>query len=537
MLFFFLKKFKGIMLISGLLSVFTAAASLGLFHVVGEYGEQGFSLTTGGIYLGLLTFLLCSSMLASYALSFFTSRSIHGVRHSLVTRILGSKFTTLEKAGRSRLYNVLTNDVNAISNALAEMPAFIYNALLMIACFGYLIYLSPIVFAIVISTVVVAGVFTSVIMKRISKDAFALRSRQDEVFEGYKGLLEGSKQLALSSFRKKHYLANVLNPQLDNLKESERRYGFSWDINRNISQSLIFLVLGAVIIVSQTMQSSHLVMSYLLILTYLAGPFGYVMGLWQSIIRAKVSLQKIESLQLDDQMYSNCEISHEQPDMHWDCIHFADIGFKYTESAEQFTLERINFSLKKGEVVFVTGGNGSGKSTFMHILLGLYKPTSGQILLDGEPVTEATISQYMNKMAIVLPDFYLYKSLVGKNGQEVDREKVNDMLRRFDLDQKVVLDEYGYESVSFSMGQRKRLALISAILEDKEIYVLDEWAADQDPHFRHVFYTQIIPWLKSQGKTIVAVTHDDKYFDCADHQIKFDLGNMEEVNRQLTSAA
>jgi putative ATP-binding cassette transporter len=87
------------------------------------------------------------------------------------------------------------------------------------------------------------------------------------------------------------------------------------------------------------------------------------------------------------------------------------------------------------------------------------------------------------------------------------------------------------------MGQRKRLALISAILEDKEIYVLDEWAADQDPHFRHVFYTQIIPWLKSKGKTIVAVTHDDKYFDCADHQLKFDLGNMEEVRSERFSAA
>lgn len=537
MLFFFLKKFKGIMLTSGFLSVFTAVASLGLFHVVGEYGEEGFSLKTGGIYLGLLAFLLCSSMLASYALSFFTSRSIHGVRHSLVSRILGSRFTTLEKAGRSKLYNVLTNDVNAISNALAEMPAFIYNALLMLACFGYLIYLSPIVFAIVISTVVVAGVFTSFIMKRISRDAFAMRSRQDEIFEGYKGLLEGSKQLALNPFRKEHYLNHVLTPQLDSLKESERRYGFSWDINRNISQSLIFLILGAVIIVSQMMESSHLVMSYLLILTYLAGPFGYVMGLWQSIIRAKVSLQKIESLKLDDKMFPVSEKSREHPESNWERIDFESVGFKYSESGEQFTLEPINFSLNKGDVVFVTGGNGSGKSTFMHILLGLYKPTSGSILLDGEPVTSNNVSLYMNKMAIVLPDFYLYKSLLGKNGEDVDQEKVKDMLRRFDLDQKVALDEYGYESVKYSMGQRKRLALISAILEDKEIYVLDEWAADQDPHFRHVFYTQIIPWLKSKGKTIVAVTHDDKYFDCADHQLKFDLGNMEEVRRERFSAA
>lgn len=529
MLLFFLKKFRGIMLISGFLSVFTALASLGLFHLVGENGEKGFDLSTGVLYAGLLLFLLCSSMLASYALSFFTSRSIQGVRQSLVKRILGSKFTTLEKAGRAKLYNVLTNDVNAISNALAEMPAFIYNALLMVACFGYLIYLSPLVFLILISTVVVAGFFASGIMKRISKDAVKLRARQDDVFEGYKGLLEGSKQLALNNNRKQHYLEKELDPQLEELKESERRYGFSWDINRNISQSLIFLILGAVIVVSQFMQTSHLVMSYLLILTYLAGPFSYVMGLWQSIVRAKVSLQKIESLQLDEALPEPA-LTAEQAELdQWQSIHFNQVGFQYTESDEQFALQPVDLTLNKGEVVFVTGGNGSGKSTFMHVLLGLYKPTSGQILIDDQQVSETNVSDYMEKMAIVLPDFYLYKSLLGKAGQECDPEKVQSLLERFDLIDKVAVDQYGYQSVSFSMGQRKRLALISAILEDKEIYVLDEWAADQDPHFRHVFYTQIIPWLKSQGKTVVAVTHDDKYFDCADRQIKFDMGKMEHV--------
>ena len=529
MLLFFLKKFRGIMLISGFLSVFTALASLGLFHLVGEHGETGFDMSTGGLYSGLLLFLLCSSMLASYALSFFTSRSIQGVRQSLIERILGSRFTTLEKTGRAKLYNVLTNDVNAISNALAEMPAFIYNALLMVVCFGYLIYLSPLVFLILISTVVVAGIFASCIMERIGKDAVKLRARQDDVFEGYKGLLEGSKQLALNNNRKQHYLERELNPQLEELKESERSYGFSWDINRNISQSLIFMVLGAVVVVSQFMQTSHLVMTYLLILTYLAGPFGYVMGLWQSIVRAKVSLQKIDSLQLDKILPQPAPTTKQTEVEQWQSIHFNQVGFQYAESDEQFALHPVNLTLNKGEVVFVTGGNGSGKSTFMHVLLGLYKPTSGHILVDDQPVSEANISHYMEKMAIVLPDFYLYKSLLGNSGEECDQDKVLALLERFDLIGKVAVDQHGYQSVSFSMGQRKRLALISAILEDKEIYVLDEWAADQDPHFRHVFYTQIIPWLKSQGKTIVAVTHDDKYFDCADRQIKFDLGKMENV--------
>jgi cyclic peptide transporter len=529
MLFFFIKKFKGIMLISGSLSMLSALASLSLFHLIGNSGEQGFTKITAALYGGLWLFLLCSSMLTSYALSFFTSKSIKEVRKSLVDRILQSDFMTLEKAGRSKLYNVLTNDVNAISSALAEMPAFIYNVILLVACFGYLFYLSPFVFAVLISTIIISAFFTSSIMKKIGKNASLMRANQDDMFEGYKGMLEGAKQLSLNAARKQHYVENNLDVQLEKLKESERRYGFSWDINRNISQSLIFLVLGVVVATSQFMQTSHLVISYVLILTYLAGPFGYVMGLWQSIIRAKVSLQKIESLDIAVNNPNDKVVDSSKLNTDWQSINFKDIGFQYAQTDNQFVVSPVNLQINKGEVIFITGGNGSGKSTFLHVLLGLYKPTSGQISVNDMVLNEGNIKQYVAKMAIVLPDFYLYKTLLNENGKEADNEAVQTLLERFDLQDKVECDQYGYKYVDFSMGQRKRLALISAILEDKDIYVLDEWAADQDPHFRHVFYTQIIPWLKAKGKTIIAVTHDDKYFDCADRRLKFDLGEMQEI--------
>ena len=537
MLFFFVKKFRKVMLISGSLSMLSALASLGLFHLVSDTGEQGFSEITGGLYIGLWFFLLGSSMLTSYALSFFTSSSIKEVRQSLVDRILQSDFMVLEKAGRSKLYNVLTNDVNAISSALAEMPAFVYNVILMLVCFGYLFYLSPFVFSVLISTIIIAGIFANSIMKRISKNANYMRSAQNSMFEGYKGMLDGAKQLTLNESRKKHYVENTLNSQLEKLKEGERRYGFSWDINRNVSQSLIFLVLGVVVVSSQYMQTSHLVTSYLLILTYLAGPFGYVMGLWQSIVRAKVSLQEIENLELSKSTTENKAINQNISNTAWNKISFENVSFKYAEANNQFSVGPVDLTINKGETIFVTGGNGSGKSTFMHVLLGLYKPTSGSVSVDNNVVNDSNIKQYLEKMAIVLPDFYLYNALLDGQGKVVKQDDIQVLLKRFQLEDKVECNEYGYQSVNFSMGQRKRLALISAILEDKDIYVLDEWAADQDPHFRHVFYTQIIPWLKAKGKTIIAVTHDDKYFDCADRRLKFDLGEMHEIKMEKSQAA
>ncbi len=539
MLFSFAKKFKWILLLSGSLSLLTALASLGLFHLIGSSGEQGFNLTTGLQYAGLWLFLFVSSMLTSYALSFFTSKSILAVRLSLIQRILQSDFTTLEKAGRPRLYNVLTNDVNAIASALAEMPAFIYNSILLLACFGYLFYLSPVVFAVLMTIIVLAGLFANAIMRRISKDAAAMRARQDEMFESYKGMLEGAKQLALNSRRKQHYLDHNLRPQLDQLKDSERRYGFSWDINRNISQSLIFLVIGGVIVVSQLLQTSHLLMSYLLILTYLTGPFSYVMGLWQAIVRANVSLKKIEGLNLQPVVAPG---KTETPvvttaQRSWQHIHFHQVGFRYGGAGQTFSLNALDLQLNRGEVVFITGGNGSGKSTFIHTLLGLYQPTSGHIALDDCPLDQHNITAYRDKFAIVLPDFYLYHALLDQQAAAVPPAAAYDLLARFDLLDRVECDEHGFKSVQYSMGQRKRLALVSAILEDKEIYVLDEWAADQDPHFRHVFYTEIIPWLKAKGKTVIAVTHDDKYFDCADRQLKFDLGTLQQAQTGQTAAA
>jgi cyclic peptide transporter len=538
MLFSFTKKFKWILLVSGVLSLLTALASLALFHLIGKSGEQGFSLQTGAMYAGLWIFLLASSMLTSYALSFFTSKTILEVRLSLIQRILQSDFMTLEKAGRPKLYNVLTNDVNAIASALAELPAFIYNSILLLACFGYLFYLSPVVFGVLLSIIVLAALFANTIMRRISRDAAAMRARQDDMFESYKGMLEGAKQLALNSGRKQYYLEKNLRPQLDNLKESERCYGFSWDINRNISQSLIFLIIGGVIAINQYMQTGHLLMSYLIILTYLTGPFSYVMGLWQAIVRANVSLKKIEGLNLQPAAAATAiETSAVAVNRDWQTISFHQVGFHYQGTDNQFSLNAINLRLNKGEVVFVTGGNGSGKSTFIHTLLGLYQPTTGHVALDGCALDQHNAKAYRDKFAIVLPDFYLYNALLDRQATPVQPTDAVDLLARFDLLDRVECDEHGFKSVQYSMGQRKRLALISAILEDKDIYVLDEWAADQDPHFRHVFYTGIIPWLKARGKTVIAVTHDDKYFACADRRIKFDLGTLQEENPMQPAAA
>jgi len=539
MILFFIKKFKKIIFISSLISIFTAGASLSLFHMVGASGESGFQPFEILVYTGLWLFLLCGSMITSRILSFYSSGTVNSVRTSLVKRILDTDYGKLEQAGRAKLHNILTNDVNAIAGALAEMPAFIYNFFLLIACFSYLFYLSPIMFGILISTVCIAFIFTKLVMNKITREARSMREHQDEMFEGYRGLLDGAKQLTINNDRKYYYYNNSLAPVLKKLQESERRYGFAWDMNRNISQALIFLILGAIVVANQFVQNGQLIMSYILIVTYISGPFGYVMNLWQNIARAKVSMEKIESLNIVEHKadFSPADLQDKNDD--WQQLSFVNVGFKYQNNKGDtpFALKPIDLSIQRGEVIFIVGGNGSGKSTFLHLLLGLYQPKSGHMMLNENPLTLQNMNDYRSRIAMVLPDFYLYNSVLDNQGKQVSKDRVEALLDKFQLRDKVQLTENGFSSVSYSQGQRKRLALISAIAEDKDIYVLDEWAADQDPYFRDVFYTEILPWLKAKGKTIIAVTHDDRYFDMADRRLKFDLGEMIELPVSTKQAA
>jgi putative ATP-binding cassette transporter len=97
---------------------------------------------------------------------------------------------------------------------------------------------------------------------------------------------------------------------------------------------------------------------------------------------------------------------------------------------------------------------------------------------------------------------------------------------------KVEHDGQRLSDVRFSQGQRKRLALLMAAVEQRDCLLLDEWAADQDPQFRQFFYHELLPALQSQGKTIIAITHDDHYFDRADRLLKMDAGCLTEVDGQ-----
>jgi putative ATP-binding cassette transporter len=211
----------------------------------------------------------------------------------------------------------------------------------------------------------------------------------------------------------------------------------------------------------------------------------------------------------------------------WSSLELSDVTHSYQREGEEtlFVLGPINLQIEPGELIFVTGGNGSGKTTLAKLLLGLYTPESGEIKLDGKTISEDMTDYYRQHFSVVFSDYFLFETLLGLKSEELDG-KAREYLIQLQLDHKVKVVDGSFSTTDLSQGQRKRLALLTAYLEDRPIYLFDEWAADQDPLFKDIFYYQILPDLKARGKTVIAITHDDRYYHVGDRVIKLTDGQI-----------
>ncbi|MDR1084183.1 MAG: ATP-binding cassette domain-containing protein [Deltaproteobacteria bacterium] len=189
-----------------------------------------------------------------------------------------------------------------------------------------------------------------------------------------------------------------------------------------------------------------------------------------------------------------------------------------------FTICIKDFYINKGELVILKGGNGSGKSTFMRLLAGLISLDQGRLTLDGSDIEEIGLNNYRAYFSVLFPDFHLFNGLYGISGT---LEESRQLLKTMGLDLKVSLDEAGiFSNLTLSSGQRKRLALVCAIMEKRPVLLLDEVAADFDQHFRELFYRTLLPDLKKEGRTILVISHDERYFDVADRVLTLDYGDF-----------
>ncbi len=457
-----------------------------------------------------------------------TQRSIFDLQLGIARRILAAPYRRLEEAGSARLLAALTDDVQAIGEALPAVPIFATNFATVAGVLTYLGWLAWPVLLGVLGVVAVGALGFRLVAGAAMRAFERAREERDGLFAHFRALTDGLKELKLGAARREAFVAGALEPAAEAYRRRVTRGRTLYTSASGATQALYFTVLGLLVFAlpAATGLPQETATGFVLGFFFILSPLDEIMDWSPLISRADVAVRKLDALGLSLAQAAEPDPAAPPPAraVRIDLVH---VTHRYTREREErtFTLGPVDLAVRPGELLFLVGGNGSGKTTLAKLLTGLYAPESGEVRLDGEPVTEATRPAYRELFAAVFSDGFLFDRLLGLASPDLDA-RARDYLRRLELDHKVAIEGGVLSTTALSQGQRKRLALLAAYLEDRPVYLFDEWASDQDPVFKAVFYRQILPDLKRRGKAVVVISHDDRYYDAADRIVKLESGRI-----------
>ncbi len=455
---------------------------------------------------------------------------IHEIRARLLERLVRADFEKVERVGRAVFYESITQATQVISQNSQFLALALRASVMVVAIFGYIGFVSFIAFVLVALATVIGGFIFRRAGQRLALGFDSMMNEERRLFEGLDDLLDGFKEVRLSSAR-----SGDLDGAFSTISHSVTEIRTDVQIlaiqQFLLGQVVLYFLLATVVFVVPLYSDdfrAHVVQVTTSVL-FMTGALG---GLIQTMPMLTASEQAAERmLQLDASlktMEEPGEAEGASPLASFGEITLRAVSYAYPapDGEKAFALGPVDLSLRRGEIVFVTGGNGSGKSTLIKLLTGLIPPQAGTIQIDGVPLGPRTRHAFRDLISTVFSDFHLFPRLYGAAPQAM--ADAQSLLAWFEIDGVTRLKGDRFEHLDLSAGQRKRLALIAALLEARPLLVLDEWAADQDPYFRRKFYREILPELKARGITTVAVTHDDAYFDVADRRFRLDEGRLTE---------
>ena len=456
------------------------------------------------------------------------------LRMRLSRQILSAPLRRLEELGPHRLFATLTQDITAIGGTLVNIPVICLHLSIVLGCLIYLVWMSWPVFLGVIGYIVVGVLSYQIPLRRGTRAFVSVREEWDKLFKHFQAVTSGVKELKLHHDRREAFFTKALYPTGVSL----RRYSIIGKLNfvgaDSWGQSLCFILIGLILFLAHSLSgiNAQTLIGYTLVILYMMNPIQVILTILPNFATVSASMQKLERLGLTlHEGDASEEITRQlKAGASWQSVELVGVTHTYKREGEHggFILGPIDLTLEPGELLFITGGNGSGKTTLAKLLLSLYIPEEGEIYLDGKVLTDETREQYRQLFSVVFSDFYLFESLFGLDSIYLDAN-VRKYLAQLQLDHKVKVEDGVLSTTDLSQGQRKRLALLTAYLEDRPIYLFDEWAADQDPLFKEIFYYQLLPELKARGKALIVISHDDRYYQVADRVIKLESGKLQQA--------
>ncbi|KHS74323.1 multidrug transporter membrane component/ATP-binding component [Pectobacterium brasiliense] len=511
-----------------LLSLLSAALGIGLIAFINlqliETVNQSLSVLPQ--FLGLLLLLMGVTLVSQLALTTLGHHFVYRLRGQFIKRILDTNIARIEQIGSAQLLASLSSDIRNITIAFVRLPELIQGIVLTLGSAAYLAWLSP-------KMLVVTSVWIAItlwggfmLVSRVYSHLTQVREAEDRLQKDYETVINGRKELTLNRERAQKLYEEVYQANAQDYRQNVIRADTFHLSAVNWSNIMMLGVIGAVFFMANNLgwADTNVAATYSLTLLFLRTPMLQAVGALPTLLSAQVAFNKLKRFDLAD--YQEPFSAAVAP-ADWHTLELRDVVFRYDDSG--FEVGPINLVIKRGELVFLIGGNGSGKSTLAMLLTGLYTPVSGSLLLDNRPVTAETCEDYQKLFSAIFTDFHLFGQMMGPHGTEPDTALVDSWLDRLNMRHKLTLENHQVMNLQLSQGQRKRVALLLAVAEQRDILLLDEWAADQDPQFRRVFYLELLPQLRALGKTIVAISHDDHYFEHADRLLEMHQGTLSEL--------
>jgi putative pyoverdin transport system ATP-binding/permease protein len=456
-------------------------------------------------------------------------RAKANLRMQTIRRLGDASLRHLEQQGAARSLAVLTQDLDAIVMLFVRMPALAMQSAVIIGCLAYLSVLSWQILLVAIVTIGIGAAGFRVANGRALFHLRASRKREDDLVRHFRALFDGAKELKLHRSRRAAFIDDTLSTNVEAVRVQRTRGYVLYAAAASWGSFILFAFIGITLFVVARLYpvNPHVMSGYAVVFLYMIMPIESLLSAIPNVGTARVALERIEEVNAELPLENGLDAPMKSG---FERIALDGVTHRYFREKENdiFTLGPIDLAFKPGELVYLIGGNGSGKTTLAKMIVGLYAPESGRILVNGASVGEAERDSYRQLFSVVFTDFFLFDSLLGLRFDGLDRT-AQDLLVQLQLDHKVSIEDGTFSTLELSQGQRKRLALLVAYLEDRPFYLFDEWAADQDPLFKDVFYRTLLPGLKAKGKTVVVITHDDRYFHLADRYIKLEYGRLVET--------
>ena len=500
-------------------------------------------------FAGLCVLVLAGEVISDIGNNLVGQRVIAVLRKSLCEKIMTAPIGQIEQFRTHKLVTALNQDIDTISAFSFIFSSLAIAIATILGCLGYLFVLSPAMLVVALIAIAL-GSSVQTLARRVGIRRFgAAREAEDLLQKHYRSITDGAKELRLNGQRRHFVYEHELSGTIEAIFRLRVRAANIF-VSANAFGSLLFFVLVGLMLTLQAWSPGTdraVVTGFVLVLLYMKGPIQEIVGSLPANGRAQIAFQRIAELNARFSTRERSLVHTRAPGASahlaevFETITLTDAHYRFAKPQDErdtplqgsggFELGPLSLTIERGETLFIVGENGCGKTTLIKLLLGLYRPDAGNLLLNGEPVRDEHLDDYRQLFSAVFSDYYLFDTLIP--GEATLTAEAQQYLERLEIAHKVSIRDGAFTTTDLSTGQRKRLALVHAYLERRPVMVLDEWAADQDPTFRHIFYTEILPDLKRQGKTLIVISHDDRYFSAADRYIRLEEGRIVEEVRPV----